>query len=116
MSRYQNNRITKKIIGFILVACAANGSKANHPEKSLWDPVFVFQIQWILNAGLPEARLSLKPAPVNVFNLKDGNAIAGKTELETDSFYVIQVEQDLSGQIPATKNTLLFKRDVTSVK
>jgi hypothetical protein len=75
MSRNQNNRLTKEIIVFLLVAFAATGSaatgrNANQPEKRLWDPVFVFQIQWILNVGLPEARLTLKPAPIKQLEIR----------------------------------------------
>lgn len=85
-------------------------------EKLAWDPVFVCQIQWILNAGLPEARLSLNRPPLKTFYLKDGNVLVGKTEVDTDSFFVIQVGQDLAEQIPTGDSILVFKRDIRSVK
>jgi hypothetical protein len=89
---------------------------AHQKEINTWDPVFVFHVQWILNAGLPEARLSLAHSPLKAFYLNDGNAIIGKTEIETDSFYVIQVEQDLAEQIPAGENVLVFRRDLRYIK
>jgi hypothetical protein len=89
---------------------------AHQKETNALDPVFVFHVQWILNAGLPEARLSLAHSPLKAFYLNDGNAIIGKTEIETDSFYVIQVEQDLAEQIPAGENVLVFRRDLRYIK
>jgi len=89
---------------------------AHQKETNNFDPVFVFHVQWILNAGLPEARLSLAHSPLKAFYLNDGNAIIGKTEIETDSFYVIQVEQDLAEQIPAGENVLVFISDLRYIK
>lgn len=85
-------------------------------QKKLWDPIFVFQVQWILNAGLPDARLSVARPSLKAFYLKDGNVVVGETEVDTDSFYVIKIGQDLADKIPAGENVLLFKRDVRYTK
>lgn len=81
-----------------------------------WDPVSVFRIQWILNAGLPEARLSLNSPCFKVLYLNDGNVIVGKAELDNDSFYVIQVDHDLAEEIPAGEKILIFKRNIQCTK
>jgi hypothetical protein len=42
--------------------------------------------------------------------------IVGRKEIETDSFYVIEVEQDLADEIPGKERVLVFKRDVRDSK
>jgi len=85
-------------------------------EKLAWDPVSVFKIQWILNAGLPEGKLCLSRSEFQSFYLTDGNVIVGRKEKETNSFYVIEVELDLAEQIPSEERVLVFKRDVRHSK
>lgn len=95
---------------------------ANELYPTIWDPVMVFKVQMILNAGLPEGRLALPRSTSSsqqgyqTFYLKDGNVILGQNTLETDIFYVIKVVQDLEEQIPIDENLMVFKRDVIKVK
>lgn len=102
----------------LAIICLLMTAKASgyQEKKMVWDPVFAFQIQWILNAGLPEARLSLNRPSLKTFYLKDGNVLVGKTEVDTDSFFVIQIGQDFAEKNPVGENILVFKRDIRSVK
>ena len=112
----RKTRLIKYGLFFWVLNTAVTGFCTKEDSQVAWDPVSVFKIQLILNAGLPEARLSLAHSPLKAFYLNDGNAIIGKTEIETDSFYVIQVEQDLAEQIPAGENVLVFRRDLRYIK
>ena len=100
----------------ILILLMTGKASGYKEEKLAWDPVSVFKIQWILNAGLPEGKLCLSRSEFQSFYLTDGNVIVGRKEIETDSFYVIEVEQDTAEQIPSKESMLLFKRDVRDSK
>lgn len=99
------------VIGFAAKAFAEFSTKSVN-----WDPVSFFKIQWILNAGHPISRLSINQPYVKTFFLTDGNVIVGKAEIDSDSFYVIQVEQDLAGEILPEEKILIFKRDIKLAK
>ena len=109
----------KKLVLIMLLGLSVLGVQTCWPyqeQKNLWDPVFVFRVAWILNAGLPDARLSVACPYLRTFYLKDGNVLVGKTEVDNDSFFVIKIGQDLAEVIPTGENVLVFKRDVLTIK
>jgi hypothetical protein len=112
----RKTRLIKYGLFFWVLNTAVTGFCAKGDSQGVWDPVSVFKIQWILNAGLPEGKLCLSRSEFQSFYLTDGNVIVGRKEVEADSFYVIDVEKDLAEEIPSKESVLVFKRDVRDSK
>lgn len=112
----RKSRLIKCVLFLWVLNTEVTGFCAKRDSQGAWDPVSVFKIQWILNAGLPEGKLCLSRSEFQSFYLTDGNVIVGRKEIETDSFYVIEVEQDLADKIPGKESVLVFKRDVRDSK
>lgn len=110
----------KKLIKYALLLWLLNTTVtvlcAKGESQGTWEPVSVFKIQWILNAGLPEGKLCLSRFKFPSYYLNDGNVIFGRKEIATDSFYVIDVEQDLAEEIPSKESVLVLKRYVRESK
>jgi len=112
----RRTRLIKYVLFFWVLNTTVPGFCTKGDLQGTWDPVSVFKIQWILNAGLPEGKLCLSRSEFQSFYLTDGNVIVGRKEKETDSFYVIEVKLDLAEQISSEECVLVFKRDVRDSK
>lgn len=112
----RKTRLIKYGLFFWVLNTAVTGFCTKEDTLVAWDPVSVFKIQLILNAGLPEGKLCISRSKLQSFYLTDGDVIVGRKEIETDSFYVIEVEQDLAEEISCKERVLVFKRDVQNVR